>query len=304
MTGSIQQGGTYLDNLDVTLSIDADRAWNIRGGRFFAYLVYNNSNLFSERFVGDTQGINNIEAPAKMSIEELWWEQRFGSHSLKVGFYDFNSEFDAIASTALFINSSHGIGPDISQSGENGPSIFPITSLAVRYMITIRDHLSVQAVVLDAVPGDPDDVDRNTIHLSGDEGALLAAEINYRSEINRIGFGVWHYTADTESLDGAHRQNNQGIYAIGEHWFEQTKKNHPENLSIWLRVGTAREGVNQFQYYAGTGLGFMLIRILLLQHRSRNINNQNLLSHLLSSLENCYISIFSHTVFTDMLVPG
>jgi porin len=51
---------------------------------------------------------------------------------VKIGLYDLNSEFDVIEAAALFLNPSHGIGPDFAQSGRNGPSIFPVTSLAIR----------------------------------------------------------------------------------------------------------------------------------------------------------------------------
>ena len=70
--------------------------------------------------------------------------------SIKFGLYDLNSEFDAIEAAALFINPSHGIGPDFSQSGRNGPSIFPLTSLALRADYKLDDHWLVRAVILDA----------------------------------------------------------------------------------------------------------------------------------------------------------
>lgn len=51
---------------------------------------------------------------------------------MRIGLYDLNSEFDALDDAGLFINSAFGVGTDIGLTGVNGPSIFPVTSLAVR----------------------------------------------------------------------------------------------------------------------------------------------------------------------------
>ena len=69
-----------------------------------------------------------------MKLYEAWFEQTLFDDrlSFKAGLYDLNTEFDVVETAGLFINSSHGIGPDFSQSGVNGPSIFPTTSLGIR----------------------------------------------------------------------------------------------------------------------------------------------------------------------------
>jgi carbohydrate-selective porin OprB len=48
--------------------------------------------------------------------------------SVLAGLYELNSEFYRLQSAGLFLNSSFGIGPEFSQSGLEGPSIFPSTS--------------------------------------------------------------------------------------------------------------------------------------------------------------------------------
>ena len=52
-----------------------------------------------------------------------------------IGRYDLNSEFYRLQSASLFLNSSFGIGPEFSQSGLEGPSIFPNTSVGARFAI-------------------------------------------------------------------------------------------------------------------------------------------------------------------------
>src|SRR5256885_13040871 len=53
-------------------------------------------------FTGDAQGVSNIEATRAARLFELWSEWAIGAdESLRVGLYDFNSEFDSNATGAL-----------------------------------------------------------------------------------------------------------------------------------------------------------------------------------------------------------
>lgn len=249
--GGIKTDGVYLDNLDLSLAIDAQSAWGIEGGSAYIQTLYNNSNTLSEAIVGDLQTVSNIDNTQVFLVFELWYQQEFlQNHSVKVGLYDLNSEFDAIETAGLFINSSHGIGADYSQSGENGPSIFPVTSLAVRYLHR-SDNFSWQVAILDAVPGDPDDDEKNTIHLSSDEGALIALEGNYQQQQHRIALGSWYYSEESDTLESNQSENNYGLYGIYEYVANEQQNNA---LSAWLRFGLANDKINQVSQYAGTGL--------------------------------------------------
>lgn len=84
----------------------------------------------SNEAVGNAQIVGNIDAPAGIRPFEAYVAMRFGPGDgslIKVGLIDLNSEFDVQGAGAFLINTSHGIGLDFSQSGINGPSIFPTT---------------------------------------------------------------------------------------------------------------------------------------------------------------------------------
>ncbi len=51
--GGIKTDGVYLDNLDLSLAIDAQGAWGIEGGSAYVQTLYNNSNTLSGSLVGD-----------------------------------------------------------------------------------------------------------------------------------------------------------------------------------------------------------------------------------------------------------
>ncbi len=174
--GGLREGTRYLDNVDLMLSLDGAVAFGIEGLSFFAYGLYDNGGAISGDLVGDAQGVSNIEADAAVRLYELWVNQDLGFASVRVGLYDLNTEFDAIDTAGLFVNPSHGIGPDYAQSGLNGPSIFPVTSLGVRLAAPIGGSL-LKFAALDGVPGDPAHPKRTSIRFDEGDGALLAWEM-------------------------------------------------------------------------------------------------------------------------------
>ena len=249
--GGLRRGWRYLDNLDVTLTVDADRALGWRGATLFAYGLYNNGASLSGDLVGDAQTVSNIETGVRAArLYEAWAEQRFAGDraSIKAGLYDLNSEFDTTEAGSLFLLSSHGIGPDLGQSGENGPSIFPSTSLAVRADYRPADGWTVRAAALDGVPGDPDRPARTAIRLGGGDGALLVGEVAYERGGTKAAVGAWTYTARFNAIEGGRRGGNDGVYLLVERPLTAS------GLSGFARLGFADTGINPIGRYAGGGL--------------------------------------------------
>ena len=259
--GGLRRGTRYLDNLDLTLRIDAEHALGWRGATLFAYALYNNGEFLSEDLVGAAQGVSNIETGVRaLRLYEAWIEQSFASDraSLKLGLYDLNSEFDAIEAAGLFINPSHGIGPDFAQSGRNGPSIFPATSLALRGDYKISHRWIVRAALLDGVPGDPGRPRRTAIKLSGEEGALGVVEINYAAGRTRAGVGYWRYSGRFETFSGEPERSrgNDGLYAFVERRLTRERADDEQGLASWMRLGFADARLNPIQSYLGGGLTY------------------------------------------------
>ena len=262
--GGRRKGWRYLDNLDVTLAVDAERALGWAGASLFVYGLYNNGESLSDELVGDLQVVSNIDAGTRAArLYEAWIEQRLAGDrlSLKAGLYDLNSEFDTTESGGLFLNSSHGIGPDFSQTGENGPSIFPVTSLAFRAEYSLSENLLLRTAVLDGVPGDPDRPRRTAVKLSSDDGALLVAELNYLDERAKVAVGSWRYTARFEDTlataqagEPVERKGNQGFYMLAERKLTREHPDDTQGLSGWVRLGFADTRFNPIGRYVAGGL--------------------------------------------------
>lgn len=256
LSGGVQTGGTYLDNLDLIITADRGSIFGIAGLSGLLYGLYNNANEFSSEYVGDSHIISNIDAPRSALIYEAWldWARQDDSFSARLGLYDLNSEFDAIETGGLFLNSAHGVGTNLGQTGLNGPSIFPVTSLAVRLRSAWGTGGYAQFAVLDGVPGDLDDPGSTAIDLSDEDGALVIAEVGWSdNDWRKLAVGAWTYTADFEPLTapgGPQDDGNEGWYAIAD---RTVWRGENAELGAFLRLGEAEERYNPISGYIGFG---------------------------------------------------
>lgn len=257
--GGLGRGVRYLDNVDLQIALDADRLIGWQGARVFLYGIYNNGRAFSPALVGDLQGVANIETGVRAArLFEAWIEQDVASRaSIRFGLYNLNAEFDTTQSGGLFLLSSHGIGPDYAQSGRRGPSIFPVTSLAVRGEVAVGDHVLLRAAVLDGVPGDEAHPRRTAIKLSRRDGALIAGEADYFNGGTKAAIGGWGYTARADTLGAgtpASLHGDKGAYAYVEHRLTGDRSDDPEGLAGWVRIGVADTRFNAIGSYLGGGI--------------------------------------------------
>lgn len=255
---AVRSHSAYLDNLDVQASLDGEALFGVPGLQLFAYAIYDNGHALNEGVVDALQGVSNIEATRAVRMYEAWAEWQLGARaSLRAGLYDLNSEFDSIESAALFIHPSHGMGPDFSQSGLNGPSIFPVTSVGARARVELADW-DVQFAVLDAVPGDIARPERTTVRWDSSEGLLYVGEINYRAANGaRVGAGYWRYSEAFDTLTPASAEEssiaqtrNDGSYVIAETASVTAPRG---GVRAFTRFGWANDDVNPIARYVGAG---------------------------------------------------
>lgn len=264
LAGGIARGSVYLDNADLTITLDADEAWGWEGATLFAYVLGNHGGCPSSR-AGDVQVLSNIDAPDGWRVFEAWYEQKFMDNelSMRLGLYNLNAEFYVTDHSALFCNSSQGIGPEVAQSGRNGPSVFPNASLGARLRYE-HGPLCLQTVVLDGVPGDPDCPDGTYIRLGKDDGVLVAVEAAWTigASSGKLALGAWGYSSSFEDPartdangDPVMRRGSAGVYALAEHalWAPAQER----QLWGFLRAGVANPMVLVGDLSLAGGLEFV-----------------------------------------------
>jgi porin len=254
VAGGVERGARYLDNLDMVFEADLDALAGWKGARLHVYGLYNNGASISE-LVGDAQAVSNLETGVQaIRLYEAWIDQKFGDNvSLRAGLYDLNSEFDALDASGLFVGSAHGIGTDFSQSGRNGPSIFPSTSLAARLEVKPAEGWVIRTAILDGVPGDPDRPARTVVRLGNGDGALLVGEVEAPVVGGRLLLGHWRYTAHFDAIAGGRGAGNSGSYVRAE----LPLSDQPDGkIDGFARLGVASGRFNMFDSFASTGLKF------------------------------------------------
>ncbi len=256
VAGGRARGARYLDNLDLQAAVDLERLVGWHDARAFGYVIRDTGASLSA-LSGDAQGVSNIETAVPATrLFEAWVEQDLGRRaSVKAGLYNLNAEFDTTVSGGLFRLSSHGVGPELAQSGRRGPSIFPVTSLALRGEIGFGTHWLFHAAVLDGVPGDPDRPARTAIRLRRADGALLVGELGWLDRATKVAIGGWRYTAPFAPIGApaARGRGNGGGYVLAERQLVGDTRGGP-GVSGWLRYGVADSRYNAIARYLGGGL--------------------------------------------------
>jgi porin len=281
--GGAHTGSNYISNLNVQLDIDLARlvGWPDAIAYLDGLWVQGGS---PSSLVGDAQGVSSISAPNSLKLYEGWIQKNFSGNRVSVlaGLYDLNSEFYRLQSTDLFLNSSFGIGPEFSQSGVEGPSIFPDTALGMRIALKPVEAIVIRTAVLDGVPLDRPNGSRGAFE-SGD-GLLIVTEADFldrpapqgrppsrRFRIGRqamlgaydtkLAIGGWYYTATFDDLsetqpDGqpVRHHGSNGFYALVDRLLWNNPDRPEQRLSGFLQAGIGDNRVNRFGSYFGAGL--------------------------------------------------
>jgi porin len=282
-TGGLRTGAVYLGTLRLPVTVDGERLLGWPGMTFFVEALAAHGGHPSRR-VGDAQGVSNLEAPAGAQLYEAWIQQNLLGNRVSVllGRYDLNSELYRLQSAGLFLNSSFGVGPEFSQSGSGGPSIYPDTAVGARLAFKPTRDVVLRAAVLDGVPVErPGEGAR--LFARGD-GELLVAEAAFlrrslpddgpRSSRFRIGrssglrpydgklaLGGWYYTAPFDDLSErgpaggpVRHRGSGGVYGLADEPLYQSATQPGRQVHAFLQSGCGDSRVNRFGFYFGGGL--------------------------------------------------
>jgi porin len=290
--GGTRTGTAYVGNLRLQLALDGKRLFQAPGWTAFFQILSIHGGQPSN-FIGDAQGVNSYAAKSALRLYEAWgqYSSSSGRWSFLVGRYDLNSEFYRLASSGLFLNSSFGMGPEFSQSGIGGPSIFPDTSIGARVIFKPAPSILIRAAVMDGAPANR--ADGETRFPGQEEGLLLVSEIafltrpesddsrgvakyqvgrgaNFPAYDDKIAIGTWHYTGTFRDLSlvdimghPLQHEGSGGTYVLIDRTLFRAAANPKARLSGFLQYGVGDGRVNQFGSYAAAGLnasGFIASR--------------------------------------------
>lgn len=262
-------GSDYLNMFDFNATLDLNELLGWEDMTFFAQILGINGTAPEVRS-GAIQGISNIASPQQWRIYQLLISKRFFGNSLSVAFglVDLNCEFDARATSCLFLNPSFGIGADFARSGLNGPSIFPSTSLAVKAKYNPTEHIYLLTGIFDAVPGNHYEPYLTHVFAHSEDGVLLAGEFGYyedgeelKAGYGKYNIGGWYYPQAYDDLaevdesgNPLRHVGNAGFYLNAEKFVCPKPGSTELGLSVFGRLGFANRNINAVQTFWGIGL--------------------------------------------------
>lgn len=250
------EGLVTLNKLQVSGTIEG-RYFGFEGWRIHAQVFRTDGESLSSR-IGDIQTVDNIEAVNVTRLFEGWVERSFGPQdkpvaALRVGLLDLNADFDSTNPASLFINSSHGIAPDLSRSGLDGPSIFPVSAPGARLTWNASDKLTMKSAVFDGVAGDPARPHAFVAErVSASDGVLAIGELDDKlTDSLTLMTGAWAYSRALQPAfrPGASTAPGRGVFAA-----LSTGTPKDSGWACWVRAGLADPRAQTVGGYLGGGV--------------------------------------------------
>jgi porin len=247
----VRPGTAILNKLQVSATLRGER-FGLNGWLLHAQIFRLDGQSLSKR-LGDIQTADNIEAVPVTRVFEAYLAKMWGAdqHSIavRIGMMDLNSQFDSIDAASLMLNSSHGIGPDLSRSGRTGPSIYPVTAIGTSVTWVPSQKWTFRLGVYDGVSGSPTAPNAFFAErLKPSDGLLLISQADWQTtKSSRLEGGAWGYTAAQPGPAG--KAHDHGAYVSYE-----APLNLVPHLSFWLRGGIANGDAQPIAGYLGGGI--------------------------------------------------
>ena len=258
--GGVQTGTIYMQNVDAQMKVDTGKAFGWTGGKAFVEGYYNSSRSLDNNFVGAVQDASVIDTSGvtMFRLYQAYYDQDFASTGtdLLLGVYDIETEFGNTKPMNLFFNGAYAWTTTLDQSGFNGPSNYPNTSLAFRAHQQINKDWSVQGVIAD---GESDSVKNpgvNAFEFQRKYGAFMMGEADYEpTKYTKIMAGYWGYTGkfDNQNGDGQTYGSNGGYIGGATRLYELEGR---RGLDGFANIGLADSQTNENTHSLNTGLTF------------------------------------------------
>lgn len=242
VAGGIKQGGTYLGYAQLGLLLDFEKMGAWKGGVLCIKGGNTHSGTPSETFIGDFQSADNIEAGNHTFLQELWFSQTIWQFELKAGLQDFNADFTACESAALFVNSSFGIHAVLSD--HTTLPIFPIMGLGANLRWNFRNDMSWIVGAYDC----PYDFEENPYNVhwkfTKEKGGILATEYQYTPTIKNELQGQYQVGFTYETAG-----RNWGVYLNAS---QAVWKRNQKTLNLFVMSALERH-LSEHMYFQISG---------------------------------------------------
>lgn len=229
------------DLFNASIAIDGQKALGWKGSSALVRLSQHAQRGRPES-VGEIQLLSNIDACARTSLYELWFQQVLSNEKLRIkaGKIDATTEFAVVQTAADFLNSSMGYSPTIMgfptyPEPKPGASIFFVPSKNYGLSVGVFQTAGMGTLSI-AEPAHS----WTTLHdLPG-----------------HASFGYWRLDGQGSRFDGSASTVTQGFYGVLEQslWRDDLQGQAKDrNLSAFFQFGQADGSVSPITMHLGGG---------------------------------------------------
>jgi porin len=203
--GGLRAGNSYMNNIDLRLSTDLDKAYGWKGGKFIAEGWYENAPSTGVQYVGSLDQPSPIDAAWTTDIwrlYQLFYDQKIGKADILLGLLDLETEFSRTKPMYFFLTKNLTWNTALDQSGtmpENGavgPGNYPYTPLTARFKYEFTPEVTFKLAIADGVSDNPNNQAMNGFYFSTDYGAMGISELDYHPDkFTKIMAGGWYLTS-------------------------------------------------------------------------------------------------------------
>jgi porin len=231
LTGGVRQSVEPKGLTTVTLQMDTEKAFGLKGGTLNVSGLQVYGGQLNEDDLLVLQTLSDIDAPEGVRLWELWYQQKFGDKfDVKIGEQSLDEEFIiAPSGNSLFINGVSGWPglPTVNLPG-GGPA-YPLAGLGIRGRAQVTDSITVLAGVFNGSPipfNSPNTPASNPHGVSFplDTGTLAIAELQYALGSSASG---------KANADGP----LPGVYKLGA-WYDSTKFDDQQTDNMGLPLAS------------------------------------------------------------------
>jgi porin len=233
LTGGVRQSVEPKGLTTVTLQMDTEKAFGLKGGTLNVSGLQVYGGQLNEDDLLVLQTLSDIDAPIGVRLWELWYQQKFGDKfDIKIGEQSLDEEFIiAPSGNSLFINGVSGWPglPTVNLPG-GGPA-YPLAGLGIRGRAQVTDSITVLAGVFNGspIPFDSPNTPASNPHgvsFPLDTGTLAIAEMQYA-------LGSSASASGKANADGP----LPGVYKIGA-WYSSTKFDDQQTDNMGLPLAS------------------------------------------------------------------
>ncbi|GLU30950.1 carbohydrate porin [Trinickia caryophylli] len=256
LRGGLRRGGTYDGVTTVTLGVDTEKAFGLKGGSFNVSALQIHGRHLSENNLGTLNTASGIEAQDTTRLWELWYQQSLLNDRLdvKVGQQAIDQEFMTSQYASTFIGTMFGWPGVPSYDMPSGGPAYPLAALGVRARAHIAPSLTAMAGIFDGDPLGNDAGNRSGTNFNLHNGALYIGELQYAINQPAEGdgapgktthtglpgtykIGVWYNNGRfADQQTAALHRGNYSFYAVADQMIWRPDPSGARSVGVFARV--------------------------------------------------------------------